>query len=169
MDNKQMGTSEVIGGMAMLLLGHKAKGLMMFGHGFYTLEQEYRKSHPHLEPGLKARWQEAVTFYEETHQNETNRTLHRLGIPVIIGGAMGLFAAKPYRLPWMVSAIAFAGGWALNILGHSKYEKKAPAFTEDPLSFVAGPVWDIKQMTNRGASLATEPKGAAAQVVLEHD
>lgn len=168
MDNKQMGAGEVVGGMAMLLFGQKAKGLMMFAHGFFTLEKEYRKAHPHLEPGLKARWDEAVTFYEETHQNETNRTLHRLGIPVILGGAAGLLLAKPYRLPWMISAFAFAGGWALNILGHSKYEKKAPAFTEDPLSFIAGPVWDIKQMTGRAESKSS-PGTSEARVVLEHD
>jgi uncharacterized membrane protein YGL010W len=48
----------------------------------------------------------------------------------------------------MASAAAFAGGWALNILGHMVYEKKKPAFAEDPLSFVAGPVWDAKQLVN---------------------
>lgn len=168
MDNKQLGTAEVAGGMLMLLLGHKAKGLALFGHGLYTLEQEYRKAHPHLEPGLKARWNEAVVFYEETHQNETNRSLHRWGIPVIVGGAIGLFAAKPYKLPWMVSAAAFAGGWGLNFIGHGKYEKKAPAFTEDPLSFLAGPVWDIQQLVQRSQA-APQPASQEAQVLVEHD
>ncbi|MEZ0369611.1 MAG: DUF962 domain-containing protein [Candidatus Sericytochromatia bacterium] len=155
MDKKQVGSAEAVGGMVLVLLGHKAKGLSLFGHGIYTLEQEYRKNHPDLEPGLKARWNEAVTFYEETHQDETNRSLHRWGIPVIVGGAVGLLVAKPYKLPWVISAVAFAGGWALNILGHSKYEKKAPAFTEDPLSFVAGPVWDIQQILQRGQTEKT--------------
>lgn len=155
MDKKQIGTAEVVGGMALLLLGHKAKGLSLFSHGIFFLEEEYRKAHPHLEPGLKARWNEAVTFYEATHQDETNRSLHRWGIPVILGGAAGLLTSKPYKLPWLISAVAFGGGWALNILGHSKYEKKAPAFTEDPLSFVAGPVWDIQQLMQRGEKPVT--------------
>jgi hypothetical protein len=146
LDKKTAGTAEVLGGMGMLLLGHKLKGLAMFGHGFTTLEELYRENHPDLGPGLKARWDKAVEFYEETHQDDTNRTLHRLGIPVIVGGAIGLLVNKPHNLPWMVSAAAFAGGWALNFIGHGVYEKKAPAFTEDPLSFIAGPVWDIQQM-----------------------
>lgn len=146
MDKKMMGTAEVVGGMGLLLLGHKLKGLGMFAHGFSTLEELYREAHPDLKPGLQARWEKATEFYEATHQNETNRTLHRLGIPVILGGAAGLLLNKPHRLPWMISAAAFAGGWALNIIGHSAFEKNAPAFTEDPLSFIAGPVWDIQQM-----------------------
>jgi len=146
MDKKTMGTAEVIGGMGLLLLGHKLKGLGMFAHGFTALEELYREAHPELKPGLQARWEKATEFYEANHQNETNRTLHRLGIPFIVGGALGLLVSKPHRLPWMVSAAAFAGGWASNIIGHSVYEKNAPAFTEDPLSFIAGPVWDIQQM-----------------------
>lgn len=145
MNKKQIGTAEVIAGMGLVMLGHKAKGLALFGHGIHGLEQAYRYSHPHLAPGLKARWQESVTFYDATHQDETNRTLHRWGIPVILGGALGLLAARPYRLPWVLAAVAFGGGWVLNILGHGKYERNRPAFTEDPLSFIAGPVWDVKQ------------------------
>lgn len=163
MERKQMGTLEVVGGMALLLLGHRAKGLMMFGHGFYNLEQEYRQSHPELEPGFKARWREAVTFYEATHVNETNRQLHRWGIPVIVGGAVGLLTAPLYRKAWWGSAAAFAFGWALNILGHRKYEQNKPAFTEDPLSFIAGPVWDIQQLRQKQPSLS-----APAELTAEH-
>ena len=145
-DKKLMGAAEVVGGMGLLCLGHKVKGLAMFGHGLSTLEELYRENNPDLEPGWQARWNRAVTFYEATHQDETNRTLHRAGIPIILGGALGLLLTRPYRLPWLVSASAFAGGWALNVIGHALYEKNTPAFTEDPLSFIAGPVWDIRQM-----------------------
>ena len=31
----------------------------------------------------------------------------------------------------MLSAGAYVGGWALNLVGHSKYEKNEPAFAED--------------------------------------
>lgn len=146
MNKKQIASAELVGGMALLLLGRKRQGLSLFGHGMYALEQEYRAARPELEPGLPSRWREAVSFYNATHQNETNRQLHRWGIPVIVVGALGLLLAKPYGKPWLLSALAFAGGWGLNILGHSKYEKNAPAFTEDPLSFIAGPAWDLKQL-----------------------
>lgn len=146
MDTKKMGVIEVIAGMALVLAGRKKEGLLTFAHGFYSLEKNYREVHPRLEPGLKARWREAVRFYDETHQEPTNRTLHRWGIPVILAGALGLLTTKPYAKPWWVAAAAFAFGWATNIVGHGKYEKNRPAFTEDPLSFVAGPVWDLKQL-----------------------
>ena len=59
LDQKTVSTAEVVGGMAMLLFGHKLKGLSLFSHGMYGLEQEYRKNHPDLEPGFEARWQRA--------------------------------------------------------------------------------------------------------------
>lgn len=149
LDQKTVSTAEVVGGMALLLFGHKFKGLSLFSHGMYGLEQQYRKNHPDLEPGFEARWQRAVEFYDATHQDEINRSLHRWGIPVIVTGAVGLLAARPYSLPWLTSAASFAVGWAMNIAGHSMYEKNNPAFTEDPLAFVAGPVWDLKQMLNQ--------------------
>lgn len=165
MDAKKVGTAEVIGGMALVLLGHRNKGLAMFGHGFYNLEQEYRKANPELEPGLKARWQASVNYYEETHRDETNRNLHRLGIPVIVGGAVGLLTLKPYQKPWFVAALAFALGWVSNIVGHGMYEKNRPAFTEDPLSFIAGPVWDWKQMVARQKA---ESSLQQADVIVEN-
>ncbi len=148
---KKIGIVEVIAGMALVLAGQKKKGLLTFAHGFYALEQNYQKNNPHLQPGLKARWREAVRFYDATHQEETNRTLHRWGIPVILAGAIGLLLAKPYQKPWWIAAVAFAVGWGTNIVGHGKYEKNRPAFTEDPLSFVAGPVWDLQQLRQRKA------------------
>ena len=41
---------------------------------------------------------------------------------------------------------AFPAGWALNLVGHAAFEKRAPAFSDDGLSFVAGPVWDLQQL-----------------------
>ena len=146
MDQKQLDAAKMVGGMALVMFGRKAEGLALFGKGVYDLEKIYRENHPDLEPGFDKRWEKAVEFYEETHQDETNRTLHKWGIPLIVGGAVGLLAAKPYKKPWLISASLFGIGWAMNIVGHSKYEKKKPAFTDDPLSFVAGPVWDVQQL-----------------------
>ena len=61
-----------------------------------------------------------------------------------------LFAVGPVRgavgIGWGVSLAAFAIGWLLNIVGHAAYEKRAPAFSEDCLSFLAGPVWDLQRL-----------------------
>ena len=71
------------------------------------------------------------------------------GIPLIVGGAAGLLAFKPYRPAWTVAAGTFAVGWGLNIVGHAAFEKNAPAFKDDPLSFLAGPVWDLQQFIGK--------------------
>lgn len=149
------------GGMAMLLTGNKIGALTMFSKGVYGLEKRWREKHPDVAPGLSARWNESIRFYDRTHQNALNRKLHRIGIPMIVGGAVGLLLAKPFRPVWATSALAFTAGWALNFVGHA-VEKSAPAFAEDPLSFLAGPVWDWQQMTGRRAKVVTvQPETAA--------
>ena len=132
------------GGMGALLLGRKLVGLGMFTKGAMGLEQAWREAHPDFDGGLAERWEEAISFYEDTHSDATNRKLHVVGIPMILGGAAGLLLLKPYRPPWFVAATSFTAGWALNIIGHAAFEKNAPAFSDDPLSFIAGPVWDFK-------------------------
>lgn len=133
------------GGMAALLTGSKLTGLTMFGRGVWGLEQQWRRKHPDFQGSFPERWKLAASFYESTHQQPTNRVLHQVGIPLIVGGAVGLIAMPRWSPPWLMAAGAFAGGWALNIVGHSRFEKNAPAFAEDPLSFLAGPVWDLQQ------------------------
>ena len=34
-------------------------------------------------------------------------------------------------------------------MGHAAFEKNAPAFKDDPLSFLAGPVWDLQQFIGK--------------------
>lgn len=140
------GTLWTAGGMATLLLGRKKTALSLFARGLQKLELQWRDRHPDFNGGLAERWNAATTFYDSTHQNQTNRYLHIAGIPIIVGGTIGLFAFKPFRPAWMVSAGAFAAGWALNLVGHAMFEKNAPAFKDDPLSFIAGPVWDLQQL-----------------------
>jgi uncharacterized membrane protein YGL010W len=90
-----------------------------------------------------------VRYYEETHQHPTNRLLHRIGIPLIVGGAAGLLLAPAFRPVWFASAGAFTLGWGLNLVGHAAFEKNRPAFSADPLSFVTGPLWDLKALVAR--------------------
>ena len=56
---------------------------------------------------------------------------------------------------WGVAAGSFAFGWGLNIVGHQFFEKNAPAFKDDPLSFIAGPVWDLQQLAGLGKKKKT--------------
>ncbi|MEW5850432.1 MAG: DUF962 domain-containing protein [Myxococcota bacterium] len=137
------------GGMVALLGGRKLVGLGLFAKGAHGLEQCWREEHPDFQGGLAERWQRAIKFYEATHSDPMNRKLHIVGIPIILGGTAGLLIFRPYRPLWFISAGAFAGGWALNIVGHAVFEKNAPAFADDPLSFLAGPIWDWQQVKGK--------------------
>ncbi|HEY4219976.1 MAG TPA: DUF962 domain-containing protein [Myxococcota bacterium] len=143
---KTRGVLEAGAGMIGLLTGRKVASLALFAKGFADLEKEWRKAHPEFHGNLADRWQKSVEFYEETHQNGVNRKLHIIGIPMIVGGAAGLLLFNPFRPLWFVSASSFSAGWILNFIGHGMFEKKAPAFSDDPLSFIAGPVWDFSQL-----------------------
>ena len=145
-----LGVALSFGGMGLLCAGFKVTALAMFGAGIKMLEKDWRARHPEFIGSSAERWQHSLAFYRETHQNETNRTLHLIGIPLIVGGAAGLFASRPLSpvtgVLWAASLGAFATGWALNLVGHQVFEKRAPAFSEDGLSFIAGPVWDLQQL-----------------------
>jgi uncharacterized membrane protein YGL010W len=146
-----------LGGATLALLaGRKVTAATLFGKSLWELEKQWRARHPEFDGDLRERWRMAIEHYEATHQDPTNRLLHQIGIPLIVAGAAGLFASGPLRPVWTVSAGAFAVGWALNFVGHGLYEKKAPAFADDPLGFVAGPVWDLMQLRAKFGQQGTE-------------
>lgn len=147
---RKEGEKWAIAGMATLLTGQKASALTMFARGVALLERSWRERNPQFEGGFKERVAESVRFYEETHRHPTNRKLHQIGIPMIVGGAAGLLLAPAFRPVWLASAGSFALGWGLNIVGHSGFEKNRPAFSADPLSFITGPLWDVKQAVENG-------------------
>jgi hypothetical protein len=159
-DQKKRGVAMMAGGMLGLLAGRKVLALSLFSKGAMTLEDEWRLNHPDFEGGMDDRWQRAISFYEATHRNATNRKLHIAGIPVIVAGAAGLLLFTPYRPAWFASAGAFVGGWVLNFIGHGVFEKNAPAFADDPLSFLAGPVWDLQQVLGKKTRPAAEDLAA---------
>lgn len=148
-DEKQRNVACLVGGMGSLLVGNKLGGLALFAKGAIGLEKNWNEAHPDHKAsggGLVERWNRAIHFYESTHMNDTNRKLHIVGIPMIVGGAAGLLLFVPFGPRWWLSAGSFTSGWVLNIIGHAGFEKNAPAFADDPLSFIAGPVWDLKQV-----------------------
>ncbi|MEI9935770.1 MAG: DUF962 domain-containing protein [Pseudomonadota bacterium] len=154
--NATLGVALSVAGMGALCAGFKLSALSLFGAGIKLLEKDWRARHPEFAGNAAERWQASLAFYRETHQNGTNRTLHLIGIPLILGGAVGLFVAKPSPLSplrgalWAGSLGAFATGWALNLVGHAAFEKRAPAFSDDGLSFIAGPVWDLQELLKLG-------------------
>jgi hypothetical protein len=144
-----LGVSLAAAGMGALCLGFKAVALGLFSAGVNELERDWRARHPEFHGDFAERWQRSLEFYRETHRHPQNRRLHVIGIPLIVAGAAGLFASRPLSpvsgALWAGSLGAFGVGWALNLVGHAAYEKRAPAFSEDGLSFLAGPVWDLQQ------------------------
>ena len=158
LDRGARGRALTVGGMGALLAGSKAAALGMLARGVRDIEAEWREANPDFEGGVGERWRRAIEHYEATHRDATNRRLHVVGIPIIVGGATGLLIWPRYTPPWAISAGAFALGWALNLAGHALYEKNAPAFADDPLSFLAGPVWDLmnlKSVLQRAPAAAT--------------
>lgn len=157
-DRKTRDVASMAGGMALLLGGRKVVGLGLFAKGAYGLEQRWREVHA-FEGDLEERWEEAVRFYEETHKDPINRKLHGVAIPILLGGTAGLLLFRPHRPLWFLSASAFTLGWALSFVGHGLFEKNAPAFADDPLSFLAGPVWGLKRAraAHEAGASATDP------------
>jgi hypothetical protein len=144
----KVGTGLAALGMVTLCTGLRGPALTLFGLGFRALERDWRARHPEFRGGLRERWESALRFYRSSHENRVNRALHIVGIPLIAAGAVGLLAGRAVATPrWTASFGSFALGWGLNIIGHALFERRAPAFSDDPLSFVAGPVWDLQQIS----------------------
>ncbi len=143
---RNRGVALTAAGMVGLMTGSKLGALGLAARGLRDIEAEWRAAHPDFDGGAAERWQRAIDFYAATHTNPTNRALHMVGIPIVVGGFTGLLVWPRYSPPWIVSAGAWTVGWGLNFVGHAFYERNAPAFADDPLSFVAGPVWDLMQL-----------------------
>lgn len=133
-------------GVAALLTGQKMTAVALVGKGLFSMERQWRERHPDFHGGLRDRWAEAQRHYTAHHQNPTNRALHMAGLPLIVGGTLGLLAAPRYSPPWWVAAGSFASGWSLNLVGHHMYEKNSPSLQDDPWALVVGPVSDTVEM-----------------------
>jgi hypothetical protein len=152
-DGKERDLALVAGGMVLIMTGAKVAPSTMFALGLRGLEKRWRKEHPEFGGDLGERWRMAIDHYEATHEDGVNRALHTIGIPMIVLGAAGLLAAPRYSPPWWVANGSYATGWALNFIGHGFFEKGAPAFAEDPLSFIAGPAWDFVRIKDTLAKM----------------
>jgi hypothetical protein len=158
---KKRNLAYTAGGGLLILGGRKVTGLGLFLKGTAGLEKQWREKHD-FDGTFQERWDAAARFYEETHAEDTNRKLHIIGIPIILGSTAGLLIFPAYRPMWALSAGGFIFGWALNLIGHGVFEKNAPAFADDPLAFIAGPIWDWKQV--RAGKLKETDDGPVVEV-----
>ena len=77
--------------------------------------------------------------YEQEHTKPLTRLTHVIGIPMIVA-SVALAGCRP-----RVAAGLFAGGWALQLLGH-KIEGNRPAFLRDPVYALVGPLWVAREV-----------------------
>jgi uncharacterized membrane protein YGL010W len=76
-----------------------------------------------------------LSQYEKEHTKLGTRLTHMVGIPMVVASIPTALVNPP------VAGGLFAGGWALQIVGHRVFEKNKPAFFSDPYYLLVGPVW----------------------------
>lgn len=80
-------------------------------------------------------WAAAATFYVWLDW--------RIGVPfsVMMLGFYVLGRQMMYSGYWWVLLVMFLGGWVLQLVGHYRFEKKAPAFLTNFEHLLIGPIW----------------------------
>jgi uncharacterized membrane protein YGL010W len=78
---------------------------------------------------------EYMAQYKEGHTQLGTKLTHMVGIPMIVASFPTAIVSPP------LAAGLFVGGWALQIAGHSLFEKNKPAFLTDGYYLLVGPVW----------------------------
>jgi uncharacterized membrane protein YGL010W len=78
---------------------------------------------------------EYLTQYAKEHTQFGTKLTHMVGIPMIVVSLPTAFVNPP------LAGGLFVGGWALQFIGHSVFEKNKPAFFGDPYYLLVGPVW----------------------------
>lgn len=77
--------------------------------------------------------------YEREHTKPLTRLTHFVGIPLIVASL-----PQARRRPALAAAM-FVGGWALQLLGH-RIEGNRPAFLDDPVYLLVGPLWVAREL-----------------------
>jgi uncharacterized membrane protein YGL010W len=73
--------------------------------------------------------------YESEHTKLGTKLTHFVGIPMIVASVPTAIVNPP------LAGALFAGGWALQLIGHSVFEKSKPSFLADPYYLLIGPAW----------------------------
>lgn len=78
---------------------------------------------------------EYMALYAKEHTQFGTKLTHMVGIPMIVASIPTAFVHPGAALG------LFAGGWALQYVGHYVFEGNKPAFYGDPYYLLVGPVW----------------------------
>ncbi len=78
---------------------------------------------------------EYLAQYHQEHTKLGTKLTHMIGIPMIVASLPTALVNPP------VAGGLFAGGWALQLIGHKVFEKNKPSFLADPYYLLVGPVW----------------------------
>lgn len=68
------------------------------------------------------------------------------GLGLAMAVVVGAMAAAAFHLPVWAAPAAFVIGWAFQLVGHSVYEKKSPAFADNLIHLLVGPMWILKEV-----------------------
>jgi uncharacterized membrane protein YGL010W len=79
---------------------------------------------------------EYMTEYRDGHRQVGTRVTHMFGIPLIVA-SLPMLPFNP-----LLAGGMFAGGWALQFVGHYVFEKNDPKFFGDPLNMIIGVIWE---------------------------
>jgi uncharacterized membrane protein YGL010W len=83
---------------------------------------------------------EYLDQYRTEHSKLGTRVTHFVGIPMIVASLPTAFVNP------LAGAGLFAGGWALQFVGHYVFEKQPPSFFSDPLYLLVGPLWVLMEL-----------------------
>lgn len=82
-----------------------------------------------------------VENYKAKHQHPLNKLSHSIGVPLIVVSLPLFFVS------WRSALALFVVGWTLQFIGHA-IEGNQPAFLENPLHLLVGPLWLLRRIAN---------------------
>ena len=90
-----------------------------------------------------------IAQYSESHQHPINRTLHTLGIPMIVASLiLGLAGLLLMPQLLIAAAVLFVIGWILQFVGHA-FERKPPEFFKDWRFLFVGLRWWLAKLSKK--------------------
>jgi uncharacterized membrane protein YGL010W len=91
---------------------------------------------------------EWVRQYAESHQHPVNRTLHTLGIPMIVVSLVLAVMSFAWPAFWRPALALFLVGWVFQFIGHA-VEGKPPEFFKDWRFLFVGLRWWLAKMAGK--------------------
>ncbi|HET9480048.1 MAG TPA: DUF962 domain-containing protein [Pyrinomonadaceae bacterium] len=77
--------------------------------------------------------------YKAKHQHPLNRLSHSIGIPLIV------ISLPVFFFNWRWALALFVGGWIFQFIGHA-IEGNQPAFFNNPVYLLVGPLWLLRRV-----------------------